>query len=288
MSVVVYGFINSLILALFAIGFSLAFGVSGIPNFSHGALYILCGYITWILLTKLGLPLAVCIILALGITALIGGTMYQLILRRVRGMPASEVMVSLSIGIAIMELLRWGGLRGGSVTLPPFIDGSIQLLGVPVDYQRIIIMIAAAALVLGLWLFTHFTDAGLSLRAIAQDEGAALMLGIDSDHTAVLAMSLGSALAGLAAVLILPTGNITVEGGYEVLTFAIAVCVCGGLGRWFGAVLAAFIIGYAQMITVHFVAAAYHMVVAMLAIVIILIAKPSGLFGRQKELEERV
>lgn len=288
MGLVIYGLINSLTLALMAMGFSLAYGVSGIPNFGHGALYILSGYLVWVFLNQLGLNFALCIILSLILTALIGGLMYQLVLKRVRGMPASEVIASLAIGIAIMEFLRWVGLRGVTFTLPSFIEGAVEIFGVPVDHQRLIIIGAAGVTVLGLWLFTHYTMVGLSLRAIAQDERAALMLGIDSDLAALVAMALGAALAGLAAFLILPLGNITVEGGNDVLTFAIAVCVCGGLGSWRGAVLAAFVIGYAQILTVHFIASHYHMVVAMLAIIVILITKPSGLFGKQKELEERV
>jgi branched-chain amino acid transport system permease protein len=114
------------------------------------------------------------------------------------------------------------------------------------------------------------------------------MLGIDSDLTALIALSLGSALAGLAAIAILPLGNITVEKGYDILINAIAVCIIGGLGSWGGAVLASFILGFAQMLTVYFVGAQWQMVVALLAIIIILIAKPSGLLARQKELEERV
>jgi len=79
-----------------------------------------------------------------------------------------------------------------------------------------------------------------------------------------------------------------VEAGYDVLIFALAVCIVGGLGSWAGAVVASFVIGYAQIITVRYIAPHFQIVVAMAAIVLILIIKPSGLFGRQKELEDRV
>jgi branched-chain amino acid transport system permease protein len=123
---------------------------------------------------------------------------------------------------------------------------------------------------------------------MAQDERAAMMLGIDSDLMALAAMGFGSMLAALGAVVLLPLGNIVVEAGYNVLILAIAVCIVGGLGSWFGAVLAAFIIGFAQILTVVYLGAHYQMVVALLAIIITLILRPSGLFGLQKELEERV
>jgi len=123
---------------------------------------------------------------------------------------------------------------------------------------------------------------------MAQDERAALMLGIDSDIMAVVAMAIGAMLAGLAGILLLPLGNIVVEAGYNVLILAIAVCIVGGLGSWMGAVLAAFIIGFAQILTVVYLGSHFQMVVALLAIIFTLILKPSGLFGMQKQLEERV
>jgi branched-chain amino acid transport system permease protein len=101
-------------------------------------------------------------------------------------------------------------------------------------------------------------------------------------------MALGSVLAGTAGLLLLPLGNIVVEAGYNVLIMAVAVCIVGGLGSWTGSILAAFLIGFAQILTVVYLGAHYQMVVALVAIIITLILRPSGLFGRQKELEERV
>ncbi|MEJ2589431.1 MAG: branched-chain amino acid ABC transporter permease, partial [Deltaproteobacteria bacterium] len=178
--------------------------------------------------------------------------------------------------------------KGMSYTLPVFIEGSFFVGGIPVDYQRLLVVGIGAAIVTSLWLFTHYTRLGLALRGMAQDERAALMLGIDSDIMAVVAMAIGAMLAGVAGVLLLPLGNIVVESGYNVLILAIAVCIVGGLGSWMGAVLAAFIIGFAQILTVVYLGSHFQMVVALLAIILTLILKPSGLFGMQKQLEERV
>jgi branched-chain amino acid transport system permease protein len=203
-------------------------------------------------------------------------------------MPISEIIATYAIALAILEGFRWAGFRGLTYTLPSFIRGTTNIAGVTVDYQRIVVVITGLILILGLWAFTHYTRLGLSLRAIAQDERAALTLGIDSDRTAVIALALGSALAGLAAIVLLPLGNITVNTGYDVLIFSLAVCVVGGLGSWFGSIVAAFLIGYAQILTVALFKPHYQVVVALVAILVVLIFKPSGLFGRQKELEERV
>ena len=97
-----------------------------------------------------------------------------------------------------------------------------------------------------------------------------------------------STLVGLAAVVLAPTGSLTVDHGYDVLIYAIAVCIIGGLGSWIGTILASFILGFAGILSVTFVGGMWQSVVIVAAIVATLIIKPSGLFGRQKELEERV
>jgi branched-chain amino acid transport system permease protein len=288
MDILIYGTINSFALALMAIGFTLVYGISRLPNFAHGALYVVTGFIVWTFVNSLGLHYLPSILLALLLTGLIGAAIYQFVLIRVRGMATSEIIASYAIGLAILEGLRWGGFKGMTYTLPAFIEGSIEIAGVPVDFQRILVVGIGIVVVGSLWLFTHYNKIGLALRGMAQDERAAMMLGIDSDLMALIAMGLGSILAGLAAVVLLPLGNIVVEAGYNVLILAIAVCILGGLGSWVGAVLAAFIIGFAQIITVAYIQSHYHMVVALLAIILTLIWRPSGLFGRQKELEERV
>ena len=286
--ILIYGLIHSISLALIALGFALVYGTSRVPNFAHGALYVICGFITWSFLKSWGVNYFISILLSITVIGIIGAMIYQFILIRVRGMAISEIIASYAIGLAILEGLRWGGFKGMTYTLPTFIQGTIFIAGVPVDLHRIVVLICGAALVGSLWLFTHYTRMGLALRGMAQDERAALMLGIDSDRMALVAMAFGSMLAGLAAVLLLPLGNIVVETGYNVLILAIAVCIVGGLGSWMGAVLAALLIGFAQILTEVYLGTHFKSVIALLAIIVTLIIRPSGLFGRQKELEERV
>jgi len=288
MDILVYGFINSIALALMALGFALVYGISRVPNFAHGAIYVVSGFLTWSLLRTLGLNYPLSIFLAMIITAIAGALIYQLVLIRVRGMAISEIIASYAIGLAILEGLRWGGFKGMTYTLPVFVEGTIFIADTPVDLHRVTVAGIGAAVVVFLWFFTHHTRIGLALRGMAQDERAAMMLGIDSDRMALVAMAAGSTLAGLAAILLLPLGNIVVEEGYNVLILAISVCIVGGLGSWMGAVLAAFLIGFARILTEVYLGTHFQMVVALLAIILTLIFRPSGLFGRQKELEERV
>jgi branched-chain amino acid transport system permease protein len=288
MDILIYGIFNSFSLALMAIGFTLVYGISRLPNFAHGALYVITGFLVWSLIHLLKLNYVISILLAMMIMGLVGAAIYRFVLIRVRGMATSEIIATYALGLAILEFLRWGGFKGMTYTLPVFIEGSVSIGGVPVDLQRIIVIGIGIVVVSFMWLFTHFNRTGLALRGMAQDEHAAMMLGIDSDWMAIIAMAMGSILAGLSAIVLLPLGNIVVEAGYNVLILSIAVCIVGGLGSWVGAILAAFMIGFLQIITVKYIQSHFHMVVALLVIIVTLILRPSGLFGRQKELEERV
>jgi len=288
LEILVYGTINSIILALTALGFTLVYSISRLPNFAHGALYITTGYIVWLLINNLELYYPLALVIGILTTSLIGAMIYRFALIRIRGMEISEIIATNAIGLAIIEGLRWGGLRGSTFTLPSFIQGAVTVFGVNVDYQRLIIVATGITTFGFLYLFTHYSKVGLAFRGIAQDERASMMLGIDSDRTAVLALAFGSGLAGFSAVLLLPLGNIVVETGYSVLIFSISVSIIGGLGSWSGVIIASFIIGFAQILTEVFLSAHYQMVVALMAIIITLLLKPSGIMGKQKELEERV
>jgi branched-chain amino acid transport system permease protein len=240
------------------------------------------------LLNMLKLPYFLSAAISILLTALLGALMYRFVLQKVRGQVLSEVIATFGIGLAILELFRYLGFVGFEYTLPVFIDQSFLILGVYVDMQRILIVIIGILLVLGLWFFTHHTSLGLAFRGIAQDERTALCLGIDSDWIATVAVSFGAGLAAIAATIIIPLGSIAPSEGYDVLIKALAVCIIGGLGSTGGVIVASFIIGFAERFTDSYIGSHWTMIVSLAAILIVLTVKPSGLFGEQKELEERI
>jgi len=285
---IIYAVINSFILILLAIGFNLAFGISGVANFAYGALYVLSAYVSWILLTLLKMPYFLSVTISILLTTLLGGLIYRLVLLRVRGQALSEVIATFGIGLSILELFSYFGMVGFEYTLPVFIDRSFIIAGTYVDAQRLLIAGIGLVLVLGLWLFTHHTSIGLAFRGIAQDERTALTFGIDSDRIATLSISLGAGLAAIAATLIIPLGSIAPAEGYDVLIKALAVCIIGGLGSSGGVIVAGFVIGFAERFTDTYIGSHWTMIVSLVAILLVLVIKPSGLFGKQKELEERI
>jgi len=284
----IYALINSFILALMAMGFNLTFGISGVANFAYGAFYVMAAYGAWIFTHEAGLPYGVAVMLSIGLTTAAGALMYRFVLMRVRGQTLSEVIATFGMGLAILELFRYMGFVGFEYTLPNLVEGSAFFLGTYVDYQRLLIVAVGALLVLGLWLFTRFTSLGLAFRGVAQDERTALTFGMDPDRIATIAVAFGAGLAAIAAVVIVPLGTISPEEGYDVLIKALAVCIIGGLGSTGGVIAASFLIGFAERFTDAYIGSHWTMIVSLAAILLVLAVKPSGLFGHQKELEERI
>jgi len=285
---IVYGLINSSMFILMAIGFSLTFGISGIANFAYGAFYVAGAYACWQMLYSLGLPYPLAVAVAVIATGILGALFYRFVLFRVRGNALSEVIVTFGLGIGMLEIFRSMGLTGHSFKLPKFSDETLEILGVYVDYQRLIILGLALALLLCLWFFTHHTKLGLAFRGIAQDEHTALSFGIDSETTAMMSMGIGSALAAFAAIAIMPLTLIKVEEGTHVLILVLAVGIVGGIESTLGIIVASLIFGFSQIIVATYLTPHYTMIVMLVAIILILAIMPSGLFGKFKELEERV
>ena len=285
---IIYGFVNSVILLLVALGFNLTFGISGVANFAYGALYIMGALLCWVFLNPIGLPYFISVVLAVAVTAIAGALMYRFVLLRIRGLVLSEVIATFGIGLALLELYKYMGFIGFEYSLPVISDISIEIGAVVIDLQRIFIVIIGVTMAGFIWFFTHHTRTGLRFRGIAQEERTALSLGINTDRVAMLSVSFGGAYAAIAAIFILPLGTINVEQGYSVLINALAVCIVGGLGSTGGLVLASFLIGYGQTFTVTYLESHWVMLVPLIAILVILVIRPSGLFGKHKELEERI
>jgi len=288
MSLLVYGTITSVILALYAVGFSLTYGISGLANFAHGALYILSGFAAWSLMNYLGVPFWAAAPLTVVAAGVLGFAMYWGLLLRVRGVPLSELVVTFAAGVAILELLTWSGFYGIRYSLPLMIEASVDIAGVTVDGQRLLVLGAGVMLVVVLYLFVHQTKTGLAFRGMAQNERTALSVGIESDWIGSLSVAFGAGLAAVAALVVLPLGMMEAAVGYEVLIYALAVAIVGGLESTPGMVVASFIIGFGQVAAARYIGPKWMIIVPLAAIVLVLIIRPSGLLGKFKELEERV
>lgn len=287
-STLIYGIVSAASLLLTSVGFSLTFGLSGVANFAHGGLYLLSGFTAWMLVQQLGMPFWAAAVITVLFSGFVGAILYRLVVMPVRGIVLAEVISTFAVGVAIMEGFRWLGFTTYDYALPPFVEGSVDILGVSIDWQRLLVVAVALGVTLLLWAFTHWTKVGLALRGMSQDEYTALSVGIESDWAAMLSLALGSSLAAVAAMLLLPMGIISINSGYDALLVALAVTVLGGLESTAGMILASIVLGFAVTLTANFVDPRWGEVVYLGAIVVVLAFRPSGLLGSSKELEERV
>jgi branched-chain amino acid transport system permease protein len=285
---ILYAIINSAILALTAIGFNLTFGISGVANFAYGAFYVMAAYGVWMLIHMAHLPYPLAVLISISLTTLAGALMYRFVIIRIKGQTLSEVIATFGIGLSVLELFRYFGFVGFEYTLPVFVDKSFLIGDAYVDAQRLLIVAFAVVLIIALWLFTHYTHLGLAFRGIAQDERTSLTFGMDPDRIARMAVSFGAGLAAIAATVIVPLGSISPEEGYDVLIKALAVCIIGGLGSSGGVIIASVVIGFAERFTDSYIGSHWTMIVSLAALLLVLVIKPSGIFGKQKELEERI
>ena len=288
-SVAIFGFANSMILALTAIGFSFVFSISGIANFAYGALYILAGFLTFSFLKFLSLPYWISALLPILIVPIIAMAIFWFIIRRIKGDVLLEVVATMGIGVTLVEILRWtDGFGDLTNYLPSFIVGGITIGDTGIEYQRLFIILVGLALFLALWIITHYTKFGLALRAMSQEELTALSLGHNTNRLGLISMGIGGALAAVAAVTIIPLGFLSIDASYDVLIFALAVGVVGGLGSTMGIIVGSFILGYAHTLASVYISPRWMMVVIFLTMIIVLVFKPSGVLGKHKELEERI
>jgi len=273
--------------ALLAIGFSLIFGVARIVNIAHTAFYMLAAYVFYTLLVKTGLGFVFSALLAVGSVTVLSVICYRLVIEPVREHEAAVLIATIALALIFQELMlvTFGGHFLG---IPSTLEGSMRFLGVSIPYQRLLILLVAAA-VLGLvWFVLYRTRFGLAIRATANDLEVANLMGMNVHRVAMATVALSVALAAVAGVVVAPVYVVDPFMWLAPLVTMLAIVVLGGLGSLKGSLIGALIIGYVEAITVFAVPAGAYLKGAMALgiMVVVLLLRPEGLFGVAFE-EER-
>ena len=285
--ILVTGLVNSGVYALLAIGFSLIFGVARIVNIAHTAFYMLAAYGFYALLTKTGLGFAASAVLAvIGVTVL-SVLCYRLVIEPVREHEAAVLIATIALALIFQELMLhfFGGHYLG---IPSTLEGVVRFMGVSIPYQRLLILVVAAAMLLVVWFVLYRTRLGLAIRATANDLEVANLMGMNVHRVAMATVAISVALAAVAGVVVAPVFVVDPFMWLSPLVTMLAIVVLGGLGSMKGSLIGALIIGYVEAITVFAIPAGAYLkgAVALLIMVAVLLARPEGLFGVAFE-EER-
>ena len=281
---IVNGFAAGSAYALFALGFTLMFGILGVVNLTYGFYFSAGAYLALFAILK-GAPLALALPLAAigsGLTAIVIDSILLTRLRRTRAPELASLMVTL--GGTLFLYSGMTALFGSDIRRFPIglIDAApFSFHGVSVSLTQMLIVGASAALALGLIALLKATRLGLAMRAMAENPDGAELMGIDTNATMRRVSFISGALGGAAGVLIaLQYNAITPYMGEAMTLKGFAIIILGGLGDVGGALIAGLLIGLLEALTAGYVSSVYKDAVGFLALVLTLWVRPLGLFGK--------
>jgi branched-chain amino acid transport system permease protein len=269
-------------LFLIAVGLSLIFGVLGVLNFAHGAFYMIGAYVTLAVTNQLidnfWLAVVAGAVAVGAIGALIEIGTIRPLYERAEG-ELDQLIVTFGFVLVIHEAVRfvWGS-QPYSMDAPASLAFPVSVAGSTFSAYRLFVIGAAFVVMAGLWLFITKTYFGALVRGTSSDREMASMLGVDVPKLYTAIFFLGSFLAGLGGALSAPLQSTSPALGDQVIIDAFIIVVIGGLGSMFGAFVGAMLVGLMQAIGPQFIAAG-HIAIPFLAMVIVLLLRPEGLFG---------
>jgi branched-chain amino acid transport system permease protein len=276
---VLNGLTNAALLFVLGSGLTLAFGLMRVANLSHGAFYLVGGYIgltifretdNW-LLAFVGGGIA---------TAVIGLVLERVLLDRVRGqaLPETLLTVALSIIIADLCLAVWGGVAQ-TIRVPQFLNPRVQLLGVTYPGFRVFILILSVVIGAGLWLLLYKTKIGAAVRAGVDDRETVSALGINIERIFTFVFVLSAFLAGLAGVIGGSFLSLQPGADSQILILSLVVVILGGMGSLAGAAIGAIATGLLLSFGRAYVPELSFFIL-FVPMVLMLALRPQGLFGK--------
>jgi branched-chain amino acid transport system permease protein len=273
------------IFVLLAIGLSLIFGLMTVVNFAHGSLYMLGAYTGFFLLgmTK---SFWVALVLAPLAIGLLGLVIERVLVRRLYGRsPDDPLLLTFGLSLVIVEAVRlaWGKI-GLTLDPPRLLAGAVNLGFMTFPLYRLFVIAITVLVLVGLWLFLSRTNVGLIIRAGSRDPLMVRALGLDLGRIWLLVFGIGAGLAGLAGVLAGPMRGVYAEMGVTIVIESFVVVVVGGMGSLLGAIVAGILIGEVVSLTTFF-APKLSEIMVFIVMALVLLVRPSGLFGEQGLME---
>lgn len=286
MQQIVNGVFLGSIYALFAMGYTLVFGVLDLLNLAHSAVFMLGAFVGLQLVVGLGWPLWAAVLGAIAAGAILGVLIERIAFAPLRSRADSHfagLISSIALAI-ILGALALGVFGPNTVRFPAgtFPDARVSFAGATVSVLQLVILAISVALMVGLnWLVTS-SRLGTAMRAVAENPRAARLLGINVSGVTLITFMLSSALGAAAGVLFaLAFNSIRVEMGLAIELKGLAVIIVGGMGSLPGAMLGGLILGLAEVFSVAWISSSWRDAVAFGLLFAILLVRPQGLLGRR-------
>ncbi|MCB2125365.1 MAG: branched-chain amino acid ABC transporter permease [Albidovulum sp.] len=278
------GLVTAAVLALTASGLSLVFGIMRVVNVAHGAFFMLGAVIAWFVSEFVPGPPALAFAAALVASPLIVGaiaaTADTLVLKRLNYEPEATIVATIGL-LYILEQAALSLFGPDARPVPAPFSFRLQLPWFGYSGYKLAVVVAAILLLLGVWLILKHTRAGLVMRATQIDRDTARAFGINVDRVYAGVFAMGAGLAAIAAVLIVPIQQAHYLMGGDPLLLSFIVVIIGGLGSLRGTLVAALLIGLSDGVISTFFAPTLAKIVATLAVALVLVFRPQGLFGKR-------
>jgi len=267
---------------LMSLGINLVWGVMDVVNLAHGDFIVAAGFLTFWAFTRLGLSPLVAFPAGAVLGFVLGAVIQKLILEPVtRDRGAAKISLLMTFGVSYILINSAQILFGNEFQTVMYLPGSWHVSGLDFAKSRTLAFAMAGAASLLLWAFLRFTFPGRAIRAVSQNTDGASVCGIEIPRIRVISFGLGAALASAAGVLLVMIFAISPAMGTAYTVRSFAVTVIGGLGSFPGALLGALILGTAEVFSGYFLSAQIANGIAFLLFLLVLLARPQGLFGRK-------
>lgn len=277
--------------AIIALGYTMVYGIAKMLNFAHGDVIMVGGFVTFTIVSTLGLPPVLGVIIAVVICTVLGISIEKVAYRPLRGASSSLAVLITAIGVSYLlqnlALLIFGSAPKSFVSVVnipslKFANGNISISG-----ETMVTIITCVVVMISLTLFINKTKAGQAMLAVSEDKGAAKLMGINVDGTIALTFAIGSGLAAIAGVLLCSAyPTLTPYTGSMPGIKAFVAAVFGGIGSIPGALIGGILLGVIEILSKAYISSQMADAIVFGVLIIVLLVKPTGIMG--KKIQEKV
>jgi len=287
--IIINSLVTGSIYVLIAIGLTMIYKVLKFANFMHAELVTFGAYMAYVINVSLGMNLVYGLVIAFLLTGILGIITDRLIFKKLRNKGSdviSMMIASIGIGLVVRQTIQeyWGP----QLRWYEFQDTNYDFLGGSITGLQIYILLSSTLLIFLLHFLFMKTRTGKAMRAISDNPQLAMTCGIDTENILLWVWFIGGGLAGIAGVFRGADTRLVPLLGWEILLPAFAVVILGGIGSFYGAIIAAYILGFSENIGVAVlselsISTGYRPAIAFIILILVLILRPSGIMGRKEE-----
>jgi branched-chain amino acid transport system permease protein len=278
-NIVINGAVRSSLYALVAIGFTMIFGVGGTINLAHGAVITLGAFAAYYVTTA-GFSIWLGVLAAMAIPALFSVLLYKGFAERRSDNIIIVMILTLLASIVIEQIIRI--VEGTQPrAIPPLVTGNTEILGNAVQNNLLVVFVLSWVLIGGLFAFINYTSIGKAILATSMNPRGAALVGIESSRINLYTWAIAGLLAGLAGLFLGSYQTANWAMGRDPLVLSFSIVVLGGLGSIRGSLVAAYVIGFLEVITTSVINPRLTGLAGLVVLVVVLLVRPEGLFGRE-------